>query len=512
MTGTATPTRSCLKRRLHDALASSSLESTSGSSCANSLSQKSTLCKTVSFDGKEHIYFADPDYDRHSVPVAPKLSYEDLLELKMLNINLMCPQNKCAVIPIGILPLLPASDATPLPTTTAPAVVQSRPKPSGLARHLSAQNQHFVGLLDDDLVSMSSTPPPSSPSDHSPNTSGIPLPMIATDDEGQLIFQFSSSDDLEDEIIRTTPPTSSHPHHKLASSENSPKHVNTPPPAPKSGAPQSSNSGVVTPPFPVLPSPSSQANVAAMTLTPSFFSMTPQTSPTPSAPSSPFPFAPPVSTCVALPSPPPLPTSPSIDQVRPKATSSPSAIDPHHAVSSPKGLQKHQHHRSTSSPISSPKKAPATLSPLATPHASPTFTIPLHMHMGSPRATSVNPSSATHGAGASQAHTQSVIAPPGPLAALHQRHPLSPQLSGLPSPSLVPPSPLSLYPPNLDQHQPSSNGTSSPAGFFGERKRSATATIATTSGVAGHVKRASVGGPTSTLARPSSPVVKPLKS
>jgi len=81
MTGSSTPTRSCLKRRLQAAKnsLSGSLSSNTGSaSSASSPPTRAPLCKTVSFDGQEHIYFADPDYDRHSVPVAAKLSYESV--------------------------------------------------------------------------------------------------------------------------------------------------------------------------------------------------------------------------------------------------------------------------------------------------------------------------------------------------------------------------------------------------------------------------------------------------
>ncbi|KAG8800484.1 hypothetical protein FRC18_008017, partial [Serendipita sp. 400] len=483
MTGTSTPTRSCLKRRLQAAKNSLSVHSGSsdGPSCSSDPSTKRSLCKTVSFDGTQHIYFADPDYDRHSVPVTPKLSYEDLLELKMLNVHMMCPQNKCSNVPIGILPLLPPSGScTPSPTSsTSNSFNPYQPRNKnfsggsggGLGRHLSERNQHFVGLLDDDLASMSSmTPPPSSPSDHSPNTSGIPLPKIATDEEGQLIFQFSASDDFEEEIQSIiherdavlASATTRHESHKWKHVTQNQKNMGKngiPPPivavastgkstglgksaASPTASPQQEVE-TVPPPFPVLPSQSSSSSSpsAAMTLTPSFFSLAPPPPPPTTATAnndgdvSPFPFAPPVPTTAGLPDlptfpiGPSVPTSPKVNCTDTSTSTNVNATPTQSTVASPflssSQHQTHKHHRSisspTSSPIASPKKASATLSPLATPHASPTFMIPLHAHMRSPPA----PRNGTSDSSAPPSHP----AAPGPLVSLQQRHPLSPQLS-----------------------------------------------------------------------------------
>ena len=73
--GTSTPTRSCLKHSHHH-------QHTLDAACCSTRKRPGVkpqlVTKTVSFDGHEpqHVYLADYDYDRQSVPVATKLSYE----------------------------------------------------------------------------------------------------------------------------------------------------------------------------------------------------------------------------------------------------------------------------------------------------------------------------------------------------------------------------------------------------------------------------------------------------
>lgn len=418
--------------------------------------------------------------------------FRDILELKMLNVNFMCPQNKCAnIVPVGILPLLPPSE-NPSPSTSASAYsgsstgyVYRRPKlcpsDSNLASKLSSHNKHFVGLLDDDLASMSSmsslTPPPSSPSDHSP-TSGT-IPLIATDEEGQLIFQFSAGDDpmpVSIEMDKRRHDTD-HPRDDTVLNKG---HVSS------SGAPSRTPPPTLkdpfAPPFPVpptQPSQTSSTHSAALTLTPSFFALSPSpsaaasssSSPTQFNPSSPFPFAPPVPTTAGLPS-----------MTIPDSSISFTSETP------------------VSHPNSTTPKRQSSTSDQSTPHGSPTITMPSQL-FNRPGPHSNNPNYNPR---------------PGPLAALqsqhlHQQHPRSPQLSGLPSPSLIPPSPLSLNPPNLDLSPTSSSGS-----FFPERKKpSVGAGVITGVTVAGlHTKRPSITGVSTGngVARPTSPVVRPLKS
>lgn len=514
MTGSSTPTRSCLKRRLQ--AAKNSISGSLSSTGSSSGSSTKSLCKTVSFDGKEHIYFADPDYDRHSVPVAPKLSYEDLLELKMLNVNMMCPQNsntRCSGVGIGILPLLPPSEPSSATSTSNNSPVL-QPKQtihsthSIIGRHLSAKNQHFVGLLDDDLASAySSTPPPSSPSEHSPNMNVTALPMIATDDEGQLIFQFTDSGDLDDTFDHNIHSR----RHESANNVNGSKHAHDLSLNLTTKLAKIEESATAAP-FPLPPSKQqNQPNQAAFTLTPSFFALPPQPQPAtmpksdPSESASPFPFAPPVPTTAGL----GLPSLPSLSMSASQCSSNKTTPTPSN-LASPTRLSHHQH---TSSSGSSPT------SPQSTPHASPKYATAMHVNM---RAASRTGNAPAAGPPTSTNHqTQGQSHPPaGPLAALHlqhlQKHPLSPLLSGVPSPSLAPPSPLSLNPPNLDNTSSTTFSSSSsttingvmsaaaanPGGFFSCQKRSSNSTGA-------HAKRPSAGAPT---LRPTSPIVKPLKS
>jgi hypothetical protein len=411
----------------------------------------------------------------------------------MLNVNMMCPQNRCApVVPVGIMPLLPAADS-PSPSPTS-GITRAKQIPNTVHHH----HNHF----DDDLASMSSiTPPPSSPSDHSPNMA--PMPMIATDEEGQLIFQFSAPDE-EHELHEAHEAT-----HSLAFASDlrnrryEKEHGNNGLPCVVTLSQKLSTFAgkdddmTVAPPFPVPPSQPTPS--AACTLTPSFFTLPPSTSsssldasPSNDSPS-PFPFAPPVPTTNGLHIQPASamtmtlsdsyaePQNKLQDDSSVHATNTPTTTSP---TSSPLN----HHHRSTSSSAStitpmSSKSSPT--SPLSTPHASPT----LLMRSSNNNASAATPSQ----------HNLPPVA--GPLAALQlQHHPRSPQLSGLPSPSLIPPSPLSLYPPSLDLNP---NPSTNPTGFFPERKKG----IANTA-ITGHVKRASG----SALARPTSPVVKPLKS
>src|SRR5260370_7674813 len=72
--GTSTPTRSWLKHSHHH-------QHTLDAACCSSRKRPGVkpqlVTKSVSFDGHEpHVYVADYDYDRQSVPIAPKLSYE----------------------------------------------------------------------------------------------------------------------------------------------------------------------------------------------------------------------------------------------------------------------------------------------------------------------------------------------------------------------------------------------------------------------------------------------------
>jgi hypothetical protein len=73
--GTSTPTRSCLKHSHHH-------QHTLDAACCSTRKRPGVkpqlVTKTVSFDGHEpqHVYLADYDYDRQSVPIAAKLSYE----------------------------------------------------------------------------------------------------------------------------------------------------------------------------------------------------------------------------------------------------------------------------------------------------------------------------------------------------------------------------------------------------------------------------------------------------
>jgi hypothetical protein len=459
----------------------------------------------------------------------------------MLNINLMCPQNKsnCSLVPIGILPLLPASDSNCSSGTTSPgANPPTRAKPaqvlqtSPLSRHLSAQNQRFVGLLDDDLASMaSSTPPPSSPStcDHSPvmlQKGGTPLPLIATDEEGQLIFNFSTSDDyldssqaMADDYNRRHNRKSNDVSMEVSSPTGGPTlafKAHGPKPKMQCDAiHDKSRHETVGPPFPVPPSQSShQMNNAALTLTPSFFSLAPQpaTASSPLKPenstsstlssssSSPFPFAPPVPSMPGLPGLPQLPALPQKSDTSTSSSSIKNATPTPSTLGSPTSPTIKQHQRSTSSSSSN-----SPTSPQATPHASPTTFVPLHAHMKSQR----SPTPTNHSQMTGHHHLGNI---PGPLSALQQSklqggHPRSPQLAGLPSPSLVPPSPLSLYPPGVDHSSAlTSVQSANPGGFFGARK-SSSATAAS------HVKKISMSNATSAaVGKPSSPVIKPLKS
>jgi hypothetical protein len=399
----------------------------------------------------------------------------------MLNVNMMCPQNnRCSGVGIGILPLLPPSESSTRSTSAAgsPASQSKHSTHSNLGRHLSARNQHFVGLLDDDLASVSSnTPPPSSPSEHSPNSMATTLPMIATDEEGQLIFDFSAPGDLDDALDLV--------HIRRHESSDS-KHMNDHRVLPSSLAmnlttrlakKSQEQEQLMAAPFPVPPCKQPQTNNAAFTLTPSFFALPPQpsvsNSPENSEPSSPFPFAPPVPTTtglgVGLPSL-AMSRSPRSSDNNSRTTPTPSNFN------SP--TPSLDGHRRSISPTSNPP------SPLTTPHASPTFTIPTHMH--------------TH-ARPKEPHPHA----PGPLAALHLQHlqnqPFSPQLSGVPSPSLAPPSPLSLYPPEHSSTTINcvmSSAPANPGGFFSQKR--------------GHAKQRSNGG--TPVIRPTSPIVKPLKS
>lgn len=635
MTGSSTPTRSCLKRRLNSAKDSltGSVSSTGTGSSSESSNGSHSLCKTVSFDGHDNVFFADPDYDRHSVPVAPKLSYEcvlffffgdfgqefggvclakpilcadsphgwfylermltvgnirDILELKMLNVNFMCPQYKCApVVPIGIMPLLPTTDAAPPSSASSSASHSpiSSTHPSGVsirrkdfssppANHYGKSS--FVGLVDDETSSPSSiTPPPSSPSEHSPGNAHIPIPTIATDDEGQLIFDFSAPDEAEEAAHRLADAfEAKRPPHDNSDNDNDHYRRN----GHNLSHGQTRSVGVealtsklatvvedggkqqlrfdddrhkenenkddnVKPPFPLPPC---QPTLAHASLTPSFFTLPPAAAPCPtSSPASsssnstsnppsnrlnntvshseesPFPFAPPVPTATI-----PLPAlamtlSPASNAAT-HARASETSTDVKPGESQPipptQGLDQHGvpptsnsktgsestspltgeglnrcHHQSSSSSSSStitaatktPMSSPAPPSPSLTPQASP------RLQMRSIARTN-NPTSGTQ--------TQPPVA--GPLAATlqFQRHPRSPQLNGLPSPSLAPPSPLSLYPPSLDHNGPL--GSTSTNGFFSKRVNSSTGI-----GANGHVKRGSIGG-----ARPTSPAVKPLKS
>jgi len=78
--GTSTPTRSCLKHSHHH-------QHTLDAACCSTRKRPGVrpqlVNKTVSFDGHEpqHVYVADYDYDRQSVPIASKLSYEYALYL-----------------------------------------------------------------------------------------------------------------------------------------------------------------------------------------------------------------------------------------------------------------------------------------------------------------------------------------------------------------------------------------------------------------------------------------------
>ena len=73
--GTSTPTRSCLKHSHHH-------QHTLDAACCSTRRRPGVkpqlVTKTVSFDGHEpqHVYVADYEYDRQSVPIATKLSYE----------------------------------------------------------------------------------------------------------------------------------------------------------------------------------------------------------------------------------------------------------------------------------------------------------------------------------------------------------------------------------------------------------------------------------------------------
>ena len=394
----------------------------------------------------------------------------------MLKVNMMCPQNsRCSGVGIGILPLLPPSEPSSSANSSSPASY-SRPSfqstHSNIGRHLSARNQHFVGLLDDDLSSVySSTPPPSSPSDHSPNTNVTALPMIATDDEGNLIFDFSAPGDLDDTFEQmhnrrhenSSDIETKHHDYAAISSLDMTKFA------------KKTQDQVTHAPFPMPPS--KHSNNAA--LTPSFFTLPPM--PTKSESSSPFPFAPPVPTTAGL----GLPSLPSLSMsIKSSTHESENKVTPTQSnLGSPTSSAAPSHSTSNSNPTS----------PQSTPHASPT-TKHVSMHTTRPTRTS-GPNSQ------SQSHV------PGPLSALHlqhlQKHPLSPLLSGVPSPSLAPPSPLSLYPPPLDSTT-TINGVmcaapANPGGFFSSQKRTP----------AGHAKRSSSGAP---VIRPTSPIVKPLKS
>lgn len=406
----------------------------------------------------------------------------------MLNVNMMCPQNRCApVVPVGIMPLLPASDS-PSPSPTSGT--RAKQIPSTLHHH------HHHNHFDDDLASMSSiTPPSSSPSDHSPNMA--PIPFITTDEEGQLIFQFSTPDEEPNVIHEAHEAT-----HSLAfaSDLRNRRHG-------KNGLPCAvalseklstiAGEDALAPPFPVPPSqPTPSHSHAALTLTPSFFTLPPPTtssssssdvSPSNDSPSSPFPFAPPVPTTNGLSIQPASAMTMTLSDTYAEHNKLPDDSNVHATntppTTSPITSPLNQHHRSTSSSASTitPKLSPT--SPLSTPHASPTLRMRSSNNTNSNNASAATPPVA------------------GPLAALQlQYHPRSPQLSGLPSPSLIPPSPLSLYPPSMDLN---TNPGTTPAGFFPERKKGIVNTAIT-----GHVKRASGSG----LARPTSPVVKPLKS
>jgi hypothetical protein len=398
---------------------------------------------------------------------------------------MMCPQNRCSGVGIGILPLLPPSESSTRSTSAASSPASySKHIPhsthSHLGRHLSAKNQHFVGLLDDDLASVSSiTPPPSSPSEHSPNSTVTPLPMIATDEEGQLIFDFSAPGDLDDplDLVHIRRHESSDSKHVNDHSTFPPSHaVNLTAKLAKESQKQEQ---LMAAPFPVPPPEQSHTNNAAFTLTPSFFALTSQPSipdsPDNSEPSSPFPFAPPVPTTTGLGIELPslsMSRNPSSGDNSSKTTPAPSnfgsptpSLDGHNAPTSP-----------TSN----------STSPITTPHASPALTVSMSTQ------TRVRPKD-----------SQSRV--PGPLAALHLQHlqnpPFVPQLSGVPSPSLAPPSPLSLYPPESSTtiNCVMSNAPANPGGFFSDRRRSGP-----------HTKqRSSSGAP---IIRPTSPIVKPLKS
>jgi hypothetical protein len=392
---------------------------------------------------------------------------------------MMCPQNRCSGVGIGILPLLPPSESSTRSTSAASSPAShSKQIPhsthSNLGRHLSSKNQHFVGLLDDDLASVSSiTPPPSSPSEHSPNSMVTPLPVIATDDEGQLIFDFSAPGDLDDplDLVHIRRHESSDNKHVNDHSTLPPSHaINLTAKLTKESEKQEQ---LMDAPFPVLPPEQSHTNNAAFTLTPSFFALPSQpsipNSPDNSEPSSPFPFAPPVPTTTGL----------GLDLPSLSMSRTPSSGD--------------NSNKTTPTPSDSGSPTPSLdghnaaasnlTSPITTPHASPVFTV------SQTRVRSKD----------SQARV------PGPLAALHLQHlqnqPFSPHLSGVPSPSLAPPSPLSLHPPESSTtiNCVMSNAPANPGGFFSDRKRSGL-----------HAKqRSSSGAP---IIRPTSPIVKPLKS
>lgn len=399
----------------------------------------------------------------------------------------MCPQNsRCSGVGIGILPLLPPSE--PSSATSNSPVYQSRPNNhsthSNIGRHLSAKNQHFVGLLDDDLASVySSTPPPSSPSEHSPSNSVTTLPMIATDEEGQLIFQFSAPGDLDDAFDQ---------HNRRHENSSETKHAENHNALPSSltldlttklaRKGQEQETHVNAAPFPLPPSKHCQQNnAAAFTLTPSFFALPPQPSMSTQSDASPFPFAPPVPTTAGL----GLPTLPSLSM----STKSTYESDKS-SKTTPTPSNMSSPTRSFDQPKASNSKP---TSPQSTPHASPTYTT-VHMRSSKP---------------SNQSQSHGAPPPAGPVSALQlqhlQKHPLSPLLSGVPSPSLAPPSPLSLYPPQMESSTTTINGVMSaaaanPGGFFSCQKRNSSV---------GHAKRASAGAPT---IRPTSPIIKPLKS
>lgn len=187
------------------------------------------------------------------------LTYRDILELKMLNVNMMCPQNNntnCSIVPLGILPLLPTTTSS----TGSPAHATSRQ-----SSRSDTHSMFFVGARDD----QDSSQPHATPHD---------IAMRYSDAEpGEFVFPFDPSLESTQPIVNEA--------------------------IVKAHADPIMDATVVAPPFPLPPCAYIQpreenrtmadpAQLSLADLTPSFFSLPPPPTFSSSSSSPLFPFAP----------------------------------------------------------------------------------------------------------------------------------------------------------------------------------------------------------------------------